>query len=119
MQSIYRRTIRPVALVWFGGAFSVAAIAGDNRRGVCRADRYIRFTMAENSGHFGGDLGTVKRWQRGQSVPRYIHFTHVATVPALALDRAAPRLALPHGNFTGAIQCSHDKNDLTALHCVP
>jgi hypothetical protein len=50
---------------------------------------------------------------------RYIRFTHVATVPALALDRAAPWLALPDGNFTGAIQCSYDKNDLAALHCVP
>ncbi len=74
--------------------------------------------MAENSGRFGGDLGTVHSGNAVKRFPRYIHFTHVATVPALALDRAAPWLALPHGNFTGAIQCSHDKNDL-ALHCVP
>jgi hypothetical protein len=72
-----------------------------------------------NSGQFGGDFGSVSAGTVANRFPRYIHFTHVATVPAPALDRTAPWLALPHGNFTGAIQCSHDKNDLTALHCVP
>jgi hypothetical protein len=50
---------------------------------------------------------------------RYIRFTHMATLAALSLDGDAPWLALLHSTCTGAIQCSHDKNDLGALHCVP
>jgi hypothetical protein len=86
--------------------------AGLRRRSVLATFRAAQPALAGHRAQF-----TVRRgiYRAG----RYIRFTHMATLAALSLDRDAPWLALLHSTCTGAIQCSHDKNDLAALHCVP